>query len=228
LGTLEYWIYHRGAWFVSLILVLYLLTPALYILATSKSKWLYTSILIAIILLLCNQTGKPIEGHDIQSNILFALCRAPSYLIGLLLGQASMENKKISCVYVFIPIVLFIVIIKCFSIKNGLDFLVVPFIVWVSVSIIRLTKRISIIQSGLRLLGTISLESYLTNITLNSILGALIPAYIVSPLFKGRWLEYAIVIIVGLLLAYCINRVYKLLYTSNKTKYMTRDNFKHD
>lgn len=37
--ALEYWLYHRGAWFVSLIIPLYLLSPLFYRLMYSRWKW---------------------------------------------------------------------------------------------------------------------------------------------------------------------------------------------
>ena len=55
-------------------------------------------------------------------------------------------------------------------------------------------------------LGTVSLESYLTNIYINHFFRTLIPSRINHGIFHGRYLEYIIVIVLGLAIAFWINR----------------------
>ena len=78
---------------------------------------------------------------------------------------------------------------------------------YMSVLLVKLLSRIQIVKAFVTQMGNISLESYLTNIYLNSLLIFLVPSYIHSPLFIGRYLEYALVILLGILMAY----VYKIL-----------------
>lgn len=58
------------------------------------------------------------------------------------------------------------------------------------------------------LMGKISLESYLLNISINALLTVLISQNSLSesPLLFGNYLQYAIVIIIGALLAFVSNR----------------------
>lgn len=52
LSTLEYWLFHRGAWFVSLIVLLYLVAPFLYRALIGKHKWIIAlGIIIALMIL---------------------------------------------------------------------------------------------------------------------------------------------------------------------------------
>lgn len=68
-------------------------------------------------------------------------------------------------------------------------------------------KLIPVIQDPFNRLGLISLESYLTNISINKLLLYLIPRYIDSPLFYGRYVEYTFVIVAGLLGAFIVNKI---------------------
>ena len=54
LSTLEYWLFHRGAWFVSLIIVLYLIVPLFYRCIKGAFYWLLPFCLIVIIMVLSN------------------------------------------------------------------------------------------------------------------------------------------------------------------------------
>ena len=88
---------------------------------------------------------------------------------------------------------------------NGafLGWMIVPTMV---VLLIGGLKQIPVLLSPLEKLGMISLESYLTNISINKLLRYLIPDYIDSPLFYGRYLEYAFVIVAGLFVAFFVNK----------------------
>lgn len=207
LSTLEYWVSHRGAWFVSLILVLYLLSPLLFRLLESKSKWLHVTIIIAVIMTICNWPGVEASGSGFMRNVCFALGRVPSFVLGMAAGQACLRDKKITAAWCILPVVLYVVCVKIFSIYEGLAWMLMPLMTYLLVWFLRLIKNISWCVCAFNFLGKISLESYLTNITINSILMTLIPAFIVSPLFYGRWLEYSIVIAGGLMVAFYVNEV---------------------
>ena len=80
----------------------------------------------------------------------------------------------------------------------------IPIVLYIFIPLLKMLDK-SGIDKSLNFLGKISLESYLTNITLKSILGVLIPAYI----SMSQYLEYAIIVVVGLLLAYYVHNVAK-------------------
>lgn len=204
--TLEFWVSHRGAWFVSIILVLYLLSPVLYRLMKSKGKWLYVTVIIAGIMVFCNWPGVNVAGRGFMSNVVFALRRTPCFVLGMAVGTACQQDKKISAGWLVMPLVLYVVYIKLFSFYDGLVWMLIPLMTCLLVFFLKLINNITWCVSTFNFLGKISLESYLTNITINSLLLSIIPALISSPIFRGRWLEYSIVVVVGLICAYYVNR----------------------
>ena len=68
------------------------------------------------------------------------------------------------------------------------------------------TLQIVLLQWKLSFFGKISLESYLFNGIVGSWIIIYLPWIYESPVNKGCYLHYALVIIVGTALAYCVNR----------------------
>jgi len=215
LSTLEYWIYHRGAWFVSLILVLYMFSPILYRVIDTKYKWLFLLVTILAIIAICNLITISSK-NSVGDNVLSALGRVPSFLLGFGLGQSSKDGKKVSFWLLLLLAATYFVLRRVLSITNGTEWLIIPFILAVIVALIRWFKG-RWIDAFLNFLGKISLESYLTNITINSILRVLIPTFFASSLFYGRWLEYLFVMIAGIAVAYCVNRLSNRIETKMET-----------
>lgn len=211
LTTLEFWVFHRGAWFVSLIIVLYLFSPFLFKLLDSKFKWLWVALIVTIIVLMCNFIDVDKSNNSIKGNVLFALERVPCFVIGMAIGAECKRNRKVPLWWVIIAAIGYFVSYRFLSIDKGIIWLIIPMIAFLSVSMVKVIGKISLLGKSINLLGNISLESYLTNITVNSLLLALIPAYISSPLFYGRWLEYSIVIVFGVLAAFYVNKYSKRL-----------------
>ena len=202
LSTLEYWLFHRGAWFVSLIVLLYLVAPFLYRALIGKHKWIIALGIIIALMILSNIPVEDQSSTSVPYNIQSAFSRTPSFIIGLTIGPSCKEGEQLTvtkmAIFIFVSIISSIILgfWKCLC-------LIVPILLYILTPLIRWSKG-SWIDKSLHFLGKISLESYLTNITLNGILIVLIPAYITSPVFYGRYIEYSIVVVVGVLLAYVI------------------------
>lgn len=205
LGTFEYWLFHRGAWFVSMILVLYLISPFLYRVLSGKYKWLIAIAIIVALLIACNI---PINDHSSNSllhNIQWAFNRVPNFILGIAIGCSCKNSKKITASQVLLFSFVSIVI----SVSIGVwkcTWLIIPIMLYLFTFLIKLSEK-TWIDKCLKFLGKISLESYLTNITLKSILGTLIPAYFTSLVFYGHYFDYSIVVVVGLLLAKIIHDI---------------------
>ena len=93
---------------------------------------------------------------------------------------------------------------------------VLPFVI----VLVYLIENLSNIQFSLNFLGMISLESYLTNIYIGDILNH--KKWIICgwDLSYGHYLEYSVVIILGLIIAYYANIVSKkILIQIGNTKY---------
>lgn len=205
LSTLEYWLFHRGAWFVSMIFILYIFAPFLYKILSNKYKWLIALGIIIVLIILCNI---PVQDHSSSSilyNIQWAFNRVPCFIIGIAIGCSCKNGKQITASQVLLFSLVSIVI----SVTIGVwkcSWLIVPIMLYFFTFLIKLSGE-TWIDKSLKFLGTISLESYLTNITLKSIFGVLIPAYITSSVFYGHYLDYTIVIVAGLSLAKFIHNI---------------------
>lgn len=203
LTTLEYWLFHKGAWFVAFMIPIYMISPVLYKICDGTNKsWIYMAILIFITTYLSSIPSL----HTVVSNIQSALLRMPSYLIGMAIAPYCMNKKTINVIWVIILVFCYFVF-TALHIRQYAIWAIIPIIMYMSVLLVKLLSRIQIVNAFVTLMGNISLESYLTNIYLNSLFVFLVPSYIYSPIFFGRYLEYALVIIFGILMAY----VYKIL-----------------
>lgn len=204
--TLEYWLHHRGAWFVSLLVPLYLLCPLLNKLLSGEKKWFMC---LATVLLITVFSAIPLDASkdNVLYNIQFAMSRVPSFIIGMSLGQSCKEGKGISAYWIVVLLIIYVVFRISFRSFN-VAYLTVPIITCLLIAICCLCEKYSV-YAFLTFMGTISLESYLTNITLNKLCQAIIPSHISSPIFYGRYLEYAIVIVLGIVAAYLVNMLSK-------------------
>lgn len=102
LTTFDYWVYHKGAWFVALLMPLYLISPLLFKLLTGRYKYLNLIILIASFVVLNSINAEDYVCHEFIGNIQFALQRVPSFFIGMVLGAPCKSHKtiglgKLSC-----------------------------------------------------------------------------------------------------------------------------------
>lgn len=205
--TMDYWLEHKGAWYIALLVPLYLFSPLFYKILSDKKKWWLLLIMLVCIEVMSYINTEGLVGHNVLNNIQFALQRVPNYFLGMIVGEISKNGVRIK--YNKLLINIFCVLILFFLCRY-----LIPnvFTLWllVPIFIIVLAKLISFVPSVefvLNTLGKISLESYLTNISINKLLVILIPRYISSELFNGRYLEYFIVVVLGLLVAVLVNRV---------------------
>lgn len=208
--TLEYWLHHRGAWFVSLLVPLYLICPLLNKLLSGEKKW-FMCLAIVLLLTIFSAISLDASKDNVLYNIKFAMSRVPSFIIGMSLGQWCKEGKGISAYWIVALLILYVVFRTSFRSFN-VAYLTVPIITCLLIGICRLCEKYSV-YTFLTFMGTISLESYLTNITLNKLCQAIIPSHISSPIFYGRYLEYAVVIVFGIAVAYLVNKLLKNVTT---------------
>lgn len=102
----SYWMEHVGLWFLALLIPLYIITPVLYKLLSSKRRYLYLFILLVLVMVL---SVSHIDGGPVINNIQDCLSRVPCYLIGLCIGNDVRESRK-SCLIYIIPIILYIIL----------------------------------------------------------------------------------------------------------------------
>jgi len=203
LNTLEYWLFHRGVWFVSMILILYLVAPFLHKALSNKYKWLIALGIIIALMVLCNIPIINNSSSSILHNIQWAFNRVSNFILGITIGYSCKNCTQIAVSQVLLISLVSIMISVSIGVWKS-TWLIVPIMLYFFVLLIKILEA-TWIDRSLKFLGKISFESYLTNITLKSILGVLIPAYFTSSAFCGNYLDYAIVIVAGLFLAKIIH-----------------------
>lgn len=204
-SALEYWFFHRGAWFVSLIVVLYLMAPVLYKLFSGKGKWFYLGAFLLVIMVLCKIPEQGVTHSNIIQNMQLAFGRVPSFMMGMAVAQECMDKKAVSVIWLFALAIAGVALAKVFTLGFGTAWMVISLVMWLFVVLLNMAEK-TWIDKALMFLGGISLESYLTNISINGALSSVIPEQLYANVFYGKYLQYAIVIVVGLVLAYYIKK----------------------
>lgn len=106
ISFVSYWTEHIGLWFLAFLIPLYLVTPLLYKLLSSRHRYIVLSVLLVFFMFfsVCD-----IGNSILVTNIQSCLSRIPCYLIGLSIGNDVRESKQ-SCLIYIIPIILYIVL----------------------------------------------------------------------------------------------------------------------
>ena len=222
---LRFW--HTGdqaIWFVSLIAILYLIYPYIYnFLSSNKGSkfWLRSILLLsfAYLFVIC----LALSNNELYDMTEIATTRIPVFILGCILGQVTYKKKKINKKFI-IPIVLILIgfsIIMLLEIltKYQIRFLYLVggvCLTYIFAFLLELIEKIKIsnyIKKFLSFFGNISLELYLSHITINQI-------YRLTPLYqKGDLLGYTIVIILSILTAWLTSKLITII--KNKSKLLT-------
>lgn len=143
---------------------------------------------------------------NVIHNMQFAFGRVPSFLIGMAVAQNCMEKKNISIIWLLVLAIAGVLLAKLFTLGYGTAWMIIPLVIWLFVVLLNISGH-TWIDNALLFLGGISLESYLTNISINSALSVAIPEQLYSSVFYWQYLQYTIVIVMGLVLAYSVKKL---------------------
>ena len=210
LTTMDYWLLHKGAWFVSLIIVLYLAAPLIHTAVSGKWKWGCVAVMVLLIAGLCSIPIQDNSDTSVLHNVQWAFSRAPGFILGMAVAQGCKDRKTVTAAWPILLALLYYPVRLLVPTCDG-RWLVAPLIASSFIVVIKMLRSVGFVDRFLTFMGNISLESYLTNISLNTLLVFLIPAFISSPIFWGRILEYSFVIVGGILAAYAVNVLSKRL-----------------
>lgn len=208
-STIQYWTEHKGAWYIALIIPLYLCTPFIFkLFEKSRHRLVLLCILLLLLIALCNIDFSfiTIEKYPTMiDNCQWAIFRCMSFFIGMYMAPFIELKKSVNFYLISGSFLILYLIIHIIFPEFFMGWALVVPICIIFVLIIENAK--SRWLTGLfTFLGGISLESYLTNINLNPIMNEIIIKYkIEGTIFTGHYLEYALVIIIGLTLSYLIN-----------------------
>ena len=192
-------------WFISCILLLYIITPLLSIILYGKRKMLW--------FILLSLTFFTIAYMPPHNNIWhFIINRWPSYLLGFTLAPNIKEHKLgSSWNFIFIPLFFYILLYTSnhvFSTHFSLFWLQGISIMTICVIIVNKYKYLNVFLS---FMGIISLESYITNeyvLRIFSRYSWQINGYNLNP---NNWTFYIVGSIICIAISYVVNKYSKII-----------------
>lgn len=221
-STLGFWLHHVGAWYVALLIPLYIITPAIYKILNSGNRILITLLMVIIVIVICMLKINMFNGiiHEILYNLQWAFGRVPSFIIGMAMAPLVKQATKINIfALIIMPLLLYIAIHLLIDKNTPTQWCLVLPVLSVFIMIISKIDVSSFIYHFISWMGIISLESYLANIYLcHSIKDAIQPLRDFNILLTGGYFEYSIIILLGLLLSLVINKTSKIIIKKLKYK----------
>lgn len=209
-STIDFWLHHRGAWYIAMLIPLYAITPLHhYICKKVKSAFLYNIVVVFILIILA---AIPISFKDefangVLGNIRMVVDHLPAFFLGYLLAPFCKSKKSISLVWLMIVPLVIAIALNYYNIGYWPCLLVLPLVVILLWLFGVLSNRI---QSILVFFGKISLESYLFNVSVGTLI-MMIPGLMDSEYNYGNYLYYSLVIIVGTILSFLVNRLCNII-----------------
>lgn len=215
-STVKFWVVHRGAWYVALLLPLYIITPLLYkLLQKSGPKRIYVTILIMLfIILICFMDFEHMRKDYVVDNLRWAFKRTTNFVVGMAIAPYVKQEKRVNVVLVLgVCLLSFFLVHRCISKELFMDWCKVPYLVMPSVLVLKYMNRNGFLYRFVCWMGIVSLESYLANIYL---CGA------VSDFAKrtgwndyGCYAEYLVVIVLGVTISWGIHKMSGLISNKN-------------
>ncbi len=209
ISTINFWIKHGSAWFVAMLIPLYLISPFLHKLlnhaSNMQNRILLMLGLVCFCLFLSVIGNSDVEYRGLIYNVQFALSRVPSFIVGMAIAPyvaSSFQLKRpvlLSLFIVAIALALKFVVpsiaISCFCI--------IPLVMLCAKF---LSYDFKIINHIANFMGQISLESYLFNVTLPLFFTLSTWECMGVCLSYGNYLPYVLVVAVGTILSYIVHR----------------------
>ena len=206
--TISYWTRHQGAWFVALLLPLYLCTPLIAKFIDGKRKRIYPTLCLCGLSVIVYYFSK---SQDVSDSISQASWHLPAFFLGYWAGKYVFEEKQIRIDVVLLVSVLIIIAYAVFMyVRLPKDYLLmIPGAIFIS-ALLNI-KSESIVNKALSFMGGVSLESYLMNIYMPNVLRKIGYMEGMKDIDPNNYLFYFIVIVLGISLAYMANVISKSL-----------------
>lgn len=205
----DFFVYRLALWFVSCILVLYILTPLLDKLLISDKKWVW----VIVLTVLCLAFAYPDFGDDyILGNWQFVVGRFPSYFIGYALAKDIKDDRKIPLSWMTVIPIIFYICLYILNHKFGCNFNLfwLQGIPIATIAVLVLSKlNWDRLNSILIFVGVISLESYATNVLVLPQMKSWTWSLAGINLNPGNWTFYIIGTCICLAISWLVNRVSK-------------------
>lgn len=212
LSLVSFWIEHKGAWYVAMIIPVYILFPFLYhVMENTKSRKILTVLLVSVsisVALVINITLPYLYNHLI--NVLVGI---PVFIIGCYCGESVYNQKSI-------PVAILLIFFFLLPMKSFFDLGEMNIIIGLSYSFFAVAACVVFavfldlfnckkINDILSFIGNISLEMYLFNIYLIQIFGHYIKNGLINS-FSDYYHAvgfYSLIILFGITLSYLFHKL---------------------
>ncbi len=206
-STLSYWTEHIGAWYVAMLIPLYLTLPVFFVL-WRKNPYLITVIYILIAMTVGTFDFQSYNYASVITNVQFCSLRIPAFWIGMLIGYTSEKRPHFYSreKYLLISILSFLAYIVLSGFRYTENFC------WYFLAALGLCflfcfmgpviDNLHPARYFLNWLGTRSLESYLTNYLCAHFFAVFSYTIFGINLNYGNYLKYVLVIFGGLILTH--------------------------
>lgn len=211
-STLRFWVTgNQQIWFVSLIIVCYLIYPYIYGFLFKKDKGSWFRVLLLNCLVIGLTVSVKMDAEQIYNNVEIAVTRLPVFIIGCWIGKYVYEKREIS----FFWWILFIILtVTCFAalekeVFHGIYKRYLYAVGGIPITFIFtaiISKLGKWIRNILSFLGNISLELYLVHILM---IGLCKTELSLLPFIKGSSLKYIILLCLCVLLALFVSALEK-------------------
>lgn len=204
--TIDFWLHHKGAWFIAMILPLYAITPPLIWLFKRSGRYILTGIILS--LLFYGLSLLKIDGStriiSIIHNVQGCCLRVPAFFIGLSLYPSIKASKQINPVIVFCVSIIVLLFISYLGPQYEFPFITLIPILILLIFLLKLKMATVSLQRLFSFLGTMSLESYLTNVYLaepcRKFFNLLPPPMCEMP----TYIVYMFIVVIGLIVSYYV------------------------
>ena len=161
--TINYWLNHRSAWFVAMLIPLYAITPLHdYICRKVKNPLLFNLFVICsfVVISCIPNTIDNIALHRLIDNVLFIIFHLPAFIVGFMIAPLATNDKEVSWIWMSVVPITVVILLKILGIGYWPGFLFLPF-TGILCIVFRYCGRI--VMGIFNFFGNISLESYLMN-----------------------------------------------------------------
>lgn len=190
-------------WYIALMIVLYIAFPLIYNLIEKNEKYFVLILLLTLIIPIITFKISPLY----YKYTAIATTRIPIFVFGVWMARYIKKNKQVSYMLIF-AIIAFTFILNKLSIKFHLkgymsryvDSIFAIGVILLIIIFIMIVERIKIINWFMKFAGTLSLELYLTHVTLRNLMKEFgFHAYSI--------LQYFIMLMIATVLSYLLKLV---------------------
>ena len=212
-STIGFWLKHIGAWYVALLIPLYLITPPICEYLLKGCRLVKAVLLIVLLHVACSIDISGTSGiiYDVLENIQWAFSRVPSFIMGIYMAPYVKNNICINGLSaIIVAVVLFgayMVVHQFISSEISMHWcIILPLAVCMACLFDKLAKS-GMLFKFISWLGIVSLESYLANIYLCWTVSDFVRRFSLEKddVLHGHYLEYVTILLLGLLLSYVVN-----------------------